>query len=75
MGGNPDEVREIIAKKLGVDISEVKEGVPLADLGADKLLIVEIGAELEERFRVDCPPEIAVGFQNVGDVLKFMGSV
>ncbi|OHD61006.1 MAG: hypothetical protein A2014_00890 [Spirochaetes bacterium GWF1_49_6] len=72
MGGNPDEVKAIIADKLGVDIAKVNEGVPLSELGANKLSLVELGAELEERFRLDCPPEIAVGFQTVGDVLEFV---
>ncbi|NPV02099.1 MAG: acyl carrier protein [Brevinematales bacterium] len=72
MGGNPDEVKAIIASKLGVDVSKVQDGVTLADLGANKLTLVELGAELEERYRLDCPPEIAVGFQTVGDVFEFV---
>ncbi len=47
-----DEVRAAAASLLGKDISELKAGTTLGDLGADELDFVELVMELEDRFDV-----------------------
>ena len=46
-----DEVKEVVAEQLGVNIDEIKEDSKFVDdLGADSLDVVELVMALEEKF-------------------------
>ncbi|OHD55581.1 MAG: hypothetical protein A2Y33_00960 [Spirochaetes bacterium GWF1_51_8] len=72
MGGNPAEVKAMITGLLGVDVAGIDDSSVLTELGINKLILVELGAQIEEKYRLDCPPEIAVGFITVADILEFV---
>ncbi len=70
-----DEVKEIIAKQLGVDISEVKpEASFVDDLGADSLDTVELVMAFEEAFDVQIPDEDAEKIIKVQDAVTYIKS-
>jgi acyl carrier protein len=69
------EVTDLIAKKLGVDVSKVVENANLInDLGADSLDQVELVMELEEKLGIEIPEEKAQKIATVGDLFKFIES-
>ncbi len=68
-----DEVKEVVAEQLGVNIDEIKEDSKFAeDLGADSLDVVELVMALEEKFDIEIPDEEAEKIQTVGDAVKFI---
>ncbi|MEJ2314174.1 MAG: acyl carrier protein [Nitrospirota bacterium] len=70
-----DKVKEIIAKQLGVDISEVKSDASFVDdLGADSLDTVELVMAFEEAFNVQIPDEDAEKIIKVQDAIDYIKS-
>jgi acyl carrier protein len=68
-----DKVKEIIAKQLGVDLSEVTDEASfIDDLGADSLDTVELVMAFEEQFGVEIPDEDAEKILKVNDALKYI---
>jgi acyl carrier protein len=75
MSNMQKEVTDLIAKKLGVDVSKVVENANLInDLGADSLDQVELVMELEEKLGIEIPEEKAQKITTVGDLFKFIES-
>ncbi len=69
------KVKEIIARELNVDESEVRpEASFIEDLGADSLDTVQLIMAFEEEFGVEIPDEEAQSIKTVGDALKFIES-
>ncbi len=69
------QVKEIIAKQLGVDIAEVKpEASFVDDLGADSLDTVELVMAFEETFKVEIPDEDAEKIAKVQDAIDYLKS-
>ena len=62
-----DEVREVVAEVVGVELSEGFE-----DTVVDELMMVEIAMTLEEEFSFSIPDDEVLKFQNVGDLLKYV---
>ncbi len=70
-----DKVREIIAKQLGVNASEVTEEASFVDdLGADSLDTVELVMAFEEEFGVEIPDEDAEKITRVKDAFEYIKS-
>lgn len=70
-----DKVREIIAKQLQVDISQVtSEASFVNDLGADSLDTVELVMAFEEEFDIEIPDEQAEKIRTVQDAINYMKS-
>ncbi len=70
-----EKVKEIIAKQLGVDISEVKPDASFVDdLGADSLDTVELVMAFEEAFNVQIPDEDAEKIIKVEDAIAYIKS-
>lgn len=70
-----EQVKEIIAKQLGVDISEVKPDASFVDdLGADSLDTVELVMAFEEAFNVQIPDEDAEKIIKVEDAIAYIKS-
>ena len=70
-----DELKELVAKKLSVDISQVTPEAKFTDdLGADSLDLVELVMELEEHFEIEISDEDSQNFQTVSDVATYVQS-
>jgi acyl carrier protein len=68
-----DEVKEVVAEQLGVNIDEIKEDSKFVDdLGADSLDVVELVMALEEKFDIEIPDEAAEKIATVADAVKFI---
>lgn len=68
-----EKVKNIIAEKLSVDISEVKpEASFVDDLGADSLDLVELIMSMEEEFGVEISDEDAEKIVTVKDAISYV---
>jgi len=68
-----DEVKEVVAEQLGVNIDEIKEDSKFVeDLGADSLDVVELVMALEEKFDIEIPDEAAESITTVADAVKYI---
>ena len=69
-----DEVRAIVAEKLGVEIEQVIDSANFqSDLGADSLDIVELIMEFEQKFGIVISDEDAGdNIITVGDAISFI---
>ncbi|MCS7202988.1 MAG: acyl carrier protein [Thermodesulfovibrio sp.] len=68
-----EKVREIIAKQLGVDVSQVTpEASFVEDLGADSLDTVELVMTFEETFGIEIPDEDAEKIVKVKDAIEYI---
>lgn len=68
-----EKVKEIIAKQLGVNISEVvPEASFVENLGADSLDTVELVMAFEEAFGIEIPDEEAEKITKVKDAIKYI---
>ena len=67
------KVKEIIAEKLGVDESVVKNEASFAnDLGADSLDTVELIMEFEKQFGITIPEDKSEKISTVGDAIAYI---
>ena len=70
-----DKIKEIIANKIQVDEDKITPETSLMkDLEADSLDAVEIIMGIEEEFDVEIPDSAAEGFENVGDIARYVES-
>ena len=70
-----EKIKEIIANKIQVDADTITPDTSLMkDLEADSLDAVEIIMGIEEEFDVEIPDSDAEGFQNVGDIARYVES-
>ena len=70
-----DELNDLIASKLSVDVSQVTpEAKFIDDLGADSLDLVELVMELEEHFSIEISDDDSQNFQTVSDVAAYVKS-
>lgn len=68
-----DKVKEIIAKQLGVNPTEVTlEASFVEDLGADSLDTVELVMAFEEAFNIEIPDEDAEKITKVKDAIEYI---
>jgi acyl carrier protein len=69
-----DEVRAIVAEKLGVELELVIDSANFqSDLGADSLDIVELIMEFEQKFGIEISDEDAGNnIITVGDAISFI---
>jgi acyl carrier protein len=76
MGGTvmiEEKVKEIIAKQLGVNASEVVPDASFVeDLGADSLDTVELVMAFEESFNIEIPDEDAEKIAKVKDAVEYI---
>lgn len=67
------EIRQVIAKQLGVELDAVKpDAAFIEDLGADSLDIVELVMAMEETFSIEIPDESAEKIQTVQDAINYI---
>ena len=68
-----EKVKEIIAKQLGVNASEVVPDASFVeDLGADSLDTVELVMAFEEAFSIEIPDEDAEKIAKVKDAIDYI---
>lgn len=68
-----EKVKEIIAKQLGVNPSEVTPDASFVeDLGADSLDTVELVMAFEEAFNIEIPDEDAEKIAKVNDAIEYI---
>ena len=68
-----DKIKQIIAEKLSVELSEVvPEASFVDDLGADSLDLVELVMTMEEEFDVDISDEDAEQLVTVQDAINYV---
>uniref|UniRef100_A0A7C4RU31 Acyl carrier protein n=1 Tax=Desulfatirhabdium butyrativorans TaxID=340467 RepID=A0A7C4RU31_9BACT len=68
-----EKVKNIIAEKLGVELSEVvPEASFVDDLGADSLDLVELIMSMEEAFDIEIADEDAEKIVRVKDAIDFV---
>ncbi len=74
MANIAEDVKAIIADKLGVDASEVTDSASFQnDLGADSLDIVELIMDFEKQFDIKIPDEDAGDkISTVGEAIKYI---
>lgn len=68
-----EKVKEIIAKQLGVNSSDITpESSFVEDLGADSLDTVELVMAFEEAFNIEIPDEDAEKIVKVKDAIEYI---
>ncbi|MCE2706000.1 MAG: acyl carrier protein [Proteobacteria bacterium] len=68
-------VKKVIAEKLGVDETSIKNDASFVDdLGADSLDTVELVMALEEEFNCQIPDEDAEKITNVQEAVNYVKS-
>ncbi len=68
-----EQVRQIIAEQLMVDLEEVTDDASFVeDLGADSLDTVEMIMEIEDEFGIEIPDEDAEKMQTVGQAIEYI---
>ena len=67
-----DRVKEVIAKQLRIDASEISDNAAVVeDLGADSLDIVEMLMTLEDELDIIIPDD-ATGLKTVKDIATYL---
>lgn len=70
-----DRVKEVIAKQLRMDISEIADDAAIVeDLGADSLDIVEMLMTLEDEMNITIPDDVN-GLRTVKDIADYLENV
>jgi acyl carrier protein len=68
-----DRIRNVVARQLGVERSEVvPDATLLDDLGADSLELVELLMALEDEFDIEVPEEVAETVATIADVERYL---
>lgn len=68
-----DEVKQIVSRQLGVELTAVEEKASfIDDLGADSLAIVELVLALEEHFKIEIPESQTERIRTVGDAISYI---
>jgi acyl carrier protein len=69
------QVRSILAKHLGLELSEIQpEASILDDLGADSLDVVEMVMALESAFDIEVPDAEVEAMRTIADVERYVAS-
>ena len=74
MANIKEEVKAIVAEKLGVELEQVVDSASFQnDLGADSLDIVELVMDFEKKFEIEIPDEEAGNnIQTVADAISYI---
>lgn len=68
-----EKVKEILAKELDLELSEIRpESDIQEDLGADSLAVMEIVMALEEEFEIEIPDSVTANIKTVKDILDYL---
>ena len=68
-----EKLKELIARELGVDQSEITPSSHLQeDLNADPLSISDLMIKIEEEFQIKIPENQTTNFKTAGDLMDFI---
>ena len=71
----PENMREMIAEQLNVDVNEITLETSFKDdLGADSLDLFELVMAFEEEYGIEIPSEDLEQITTVGAVIEYMKS-
>lgn len=70
MAGAVTEVRDLVAKSLGVPTDAIHESTSLRDLGVNSLDLVVLVMAVEERFRIEFDPADLGRLRTFGDLVR-----
>jgi acyl carrier protein len=62
------EIKQIISNNLDIDIKNVKDNSYLSDLGIDSIDAVELILQLEKKYKISIPDELAEKVKKVEDI-------
>ena len=70
MSDTADRVKKIVVEHLGVEADKVTEDASfIDDLGADSLDRIHLTAQIEHRFNIEIPDDVAEVTETVGDTV------
>lgn len=70
-----DEVREILADQLDINIEDIEMTSDLTDdLGADSLDAIDIVMSVEDQYSIEVPDEVIKSMKTVEDIVAFIES-
>ena len=73
MASASDQIKLIMHEKLGIEIEKLRDDADFKDdLGVDSLDLIELRLEIEKRFSVNMPEEIAENLKTVGSLIEFV---
>ena len=61
-------VMDIIASEVGVDVSELADGLDFANMGVDSLMSLSISGRIREEMEIDAPSTVFVDYPTVGSL-------
>lgn len=67
-------IREFLGERLGVAPEKVVPGAPLAELGVDSLMMLELIFEFEDRFGIKLPSNLKTP-RSVGEMAATMDAL
>ena len=59
---------EIIAAEVGVDVSELADGLDFANMGVDSLMSLSISGRMREELEIEAPSSVFVDYPTVGSL-------
>ena len=62
------KVLDIIASEVGVDVSELADGLDFANMGVDSLMSLSISGRIREEMEIDTPASVFVDYPTVGSL-------
>lgn len=66
-----NEIKEIIANQVKIDISKISEKTTFRDLNADSLDVVEVFMAIESKYNILLSDDVE-NLKNVGELAKFV---
>ena len=70
-----DEVREILADQLDINIEDIEMTSDLTDdLGADSLDAIDIVMSVEDQYSIEVPDDVIKSMKTVEDIVAFIES-
>jgi acyl carrier protein len=73
MASASDQIKQIIYDKLGIEMEKLTDGADFKDdLSVDSLDLIDLRLEIEKRFSVNMPEEIAEELKTVGSLIEFV---
>lgn len=67
-----EQVKEIVADGLGVDVSELTEETTFESLGADSLDLMDLIMSMEDKFSVEIDSEKLQELTTIGDIVTYL---
>lgn len=70
-----EQVKEIVADGLGVDVSELEEETTFESLGADSLDLMDMIMSIEDKFSVEIDSEELQNLTTIGSVVTYLNDL